>query len=304
MTGMKRVSGISAGDSARAVAGTALLSAVLVGLVACARSGDPVLMQLASARELVGDLRAGLAQSIQATDRSVLAETDEASLAFARQARELSTRVDGARDRMAPLLQQLGFDEEARDLAAFDAKWAELRKAGEETLTLAVENTNLKARRLSFGPVAQAADAFEAALGAGVTRPAGRGDAAPARLGAGHAALAVRKAQRLQGPHIAEADDGAMSRLEGQMAELEKQAADGLKDLEPSLGPAASGKARAALEAFLARSKELIALSRRNTNVLSLSLAMSRLPSLNTACDAALVALAQALDRRGFTGTR
>ena len=104
--------------------------------------------------------------------------------------------------------------------------------------------------------------------------------------------------------NIAEADDGAMSRLEGQMAELEKQAADGLKDLEPSLGPAASGKARAALEAFLARSKELIALSRRNTNVLSLSLAMSRLPSLNTACDAALVALAQALDRRGFTGTR
>lgn len=293
--------GISAG---RAVARTAFLAGSLLCLIGCTRTSDPVLVQLASARELVGDLRAGLAQSIQATDRSVLAETDEASLEFARQARELSARVEAQRGRLAPLLQTLGFDEEARQLAAFDAKWTDLRKIGEETLKLAVENTNLKARRLSFGPVAQAADAFEAALEAGVLHPAGRGDSAAARLRAARTELAVRKAQLLQGPHIAEADDGAMSRLEAQMAALEKQASDGLKELEPSLGPATSGAARTALDRFQAQSRELITLSRRNTNVLSLSLAMSRLPPLTTACEAALDALAQALDKRGFTGTR
>jgi len=285
--------------------GQVMIAAVgLLGLAACSRGSDPVVVQLASARELVGSLRTGVAQSIQATDRAVLAETDEASEAFARQARELSGQVEGQRDRLAGVLQKLAFDEETRDLGAFTARWGELRKVGDETLKLAVENTNLKARRLSFGPVAQAADAFEAALEAALVHPAGRGDSASARLLASRAELALRKAQLLQGPHIAEADDAAMSKLEERMAALEKQATDALSTLEPSLGPASTAAARAALQRFSTQSKELIALSRRNTNVLSLSLAMSRLPPLTSACDAALDTLAQALDKRGFTGTR
>jgi hypothetical protein len=285
------------------VVGRAGICAAGVLLLSCSRSGEPAMAQIASARELVGDLRTGLAQSIQATDRAVLAETDEASEAFAREAREISGRVEVRRDQAAALLQKLGFDDEARGLQDFATKWSELRKVGEETLKLAVENTNLKARRLSFGPVAEAADAFEAALEAGVLHAAGRGDPA-ARLRAARAELAVRKVQILQGPHIAEPDDGAMSKLEAQMTALEKEAMDGLKALEPSLGPAAAATARGALDRFLAESSHLIMLSRRNTNVISLSLAMSRLPPLTSACNAALEAVAQALDRRGFTGTR
>ena len=276
----------------------------LLGLVACSHGDDPVLVQLASARELVGTLHTGVAQSIQATDRAVLAETDEASEAFARQAREISARVLEQRDRLAGLLQKLGFDDETRDLSLFTARWDDLRKVGDETLKLAVENTNLKARRLAFGPVAEAADAFEATLEAALVHPAGRGDSVAARLLASRAELALRKQQLLQGPHIAEADDGVMSKLEERMAALEKQATDAVSTLEPSLGPASAAEARAALQRFSTQSKELIALSRRNTNVLSLSLAMSRLPPLTTACDAALDTLAEALDKRGFTGTR
>ena len=289
---------------ARAFSKVMVTAVGLLGLGSCSRGGDPVLVQLSSARGLVGDLRTSVTQSIQATDRAVLAETDEASEAFAREARELSGRVAGQRDRLAGLLQKLRFDDETRDLDLFAARWEELRKVADETLKLAVENTNLKARRLSFGPVAESADAFEAALEAALVHPAGRGDSASARLLASRAELALRKVQILQGPHIAEADDGAMRKLEERMAALEKQANDAVSTLEPSLGPAATSAARAALQRFATQSKELIALSRRNTNVLSLSLAMSRLPPLTSACDAAIDTLAQALDKRGFTGTR
>ena len=51
-------------------------------------------------------------------------------------------------------------------------------------------------------------------------------------------------------------------------------------------------------------SAELVALSRRNSNVRSLALALRRAPELVAACDGSLAILQEALAKEGFSGTR
>jgi hypothetical protein len=68
--------------------------------------------------------------------------------------------------------------------------------------------------------------------------------------------------------------------------------------------PAALDAAKAALDDFEALSRRLIELSRKNTNVRSLALALKQRPVLTSACDESLAALQAALAAQGFSGTR
>jgi hypothetical protein len=91
------------------------------------------------------------------------------------------------------------------------------------------------------------------------------------------------------------------------MAAREASARETLKMLAALDGPgskAALPAATAALDRFEKLSTELVALSRRNTNVRSLALSLKQKPALTAACDASLVALEQALAKRGFGATR
>jgi len=98
-----------------------------------------------------------------------------------------------------------------------------------------------------------------------------------------------------------------MTKLESQMTDRSTAAREALK----SLGAGASAtlakeldSAGAALERFDKLSAELVALSRRNSNVRSLALALRRAPELVAACDQSLAVLQEALAKEGFSGTR
>jgi hypothetical protein len=54
----------------------------------------------------------------------------------------------------------------------------------------------------------------------------------------------------------------------------------------------------------MALNAEIIALSRRNTNVRSLALSLDQKRTLTAACETSLRELQNALAKRGFTGTR
>jgi ABC-type multidrug transport system ATPase subunit len=98
-----------------------------------------------------------------------------------------------------------------------------------------------------------------------------------------------------------------MNRMEKEMAARETSAREALKTLAALDGPASKAPladAAAALDRFEKLSSELVALSRRNTNVRSLSLSLKQKPALTAACDASLVALEEALAKRGFGATR
>ena len=122
-----------------------------------------------------------------------------------------------------------------------------------------------------------------------------------------NAVAALREIQVLQAPHIAEADETAMTRIETQMATEEAAARSALATLMTVTPPASRPQldaATAALDRFMGLNAQIIEMSRRNTNVRSLALALGQKRTLTAACEDRLQALQDALAKREFTATR
>jgi hypothetical protein len=283
-----------------------LRAAAAAAAVGCRGQPKPSFVRLAEARRLVAEMRADFAKASDASDRAVLADTDEQSVEEARLAEASSAAVAGDVPRLAALLDGAARPGDAALVGQFQARFERYRTLDARILGLAVENTNLKAQKLSFGPVREAADAACAALEqAAAAAPARGRDAAHAH--AARAALAVREIQFLQALHIAATADAEMDRLEAQMTARRAAVTSELAALAEAGGAAARApaeQARADLATFDRLSGRLLALSRKNTNVLSLQLALRDKPPLTAACDQSLVALSHALAREGFSGTR
>ena len=267
---------------------------------------NSALERLSDARHLAADLFVQFTKAADAANRAVMADTDETSVAFAREAEEAKAAVQTTLDALGPILQGLNYSDETRLLQEFVSRFAEYRELDRRILDLAVENTNLKAQRLSFGSAQEAADSFRDAVEAVAPLDAAR-DTWRVKALAATAVAAVRELQVLQAPHIAEADDAVMTRMEKRMATSEAAARSALEALAPLVQPASRQKlaaATAALDRFMGINAQIIALSRQNTNVRSLALSLNQKGKVTGACEDSLRALRDALSKRGFTGTR
>lgn len=283
-----------------------VLTAALTANLACRASGEPAFVQLTEARRMVSEMRIEFTKGSDASDRAVMADTDEESIKFAREADAATTAVSAAMPGLAQRLTSLSYPGDVELFARFQERFVRYRNLDREILDLAVENTNLKAQRLLFGPVDQAANEFCSVLrtlaAAAPANTSRRLEEAAAR-----AQLAVREIQVLEAPHIAEAQDREMDRLEQEMASRQATAREALATMERDLRPPSRPQldaAKAALDSFQAQSRKLIELSRKNTNVRSLALALKQKPALTAACDESLSALQAALAAQGFSGTR
>lgn len=278
----------------------------LAALTPCCREPQTMLTGLDDARGLAADLRVQFNKAADASNRAVMADTDEASIAFAKESASATHVVESDMAALAPLLGTLAFPEEIAVFGQFKTNFAEYHKLDGTILTLAVENTNLKAQSLSFGPARNAAETFRDSLAplAASFPPKDRCQAAEL---AARAVTAVREIQVLHAPHIAEREDAAMTKMEQEMAGLDTSARDALKKLDELAPPNAHPSlmaAREALDKFKAISVQIVALSRRNTNVVSLDLSLRKKPALTATCDERLGALQVALAHEGFKGTR
>jgi hypothetical protein len=119
--------------------------------------------------------------------------------------------------------------------------------------------------------------------------------------------MAVLEIQVTYAPHIAEAQDAAMTQMEAQMNSATGRAHQALQELRGML-PTSSGPqldaASAALDRFLSIHKEIIALSRRNSDVRSLALSLGEKRNVTAECEAHLQALEEALAKHEFGATR
>jgi hypothetical protein len=98
-----------------------------------------------------------------------------------------------------------------------------------------------------------------------------------------------------------------MTQMEEQMAASGAAARQALAQLTALLPPSASFQVKGATEAlarFDAVAREIITMSRRNSEVRSLALSLGRKRTLTAACDDQLRALQQALAKHEFTATR
>ncbi len=271
----------------------------------CNANLETTLQRLSEAQRLSANLLVEFSAATDAANRAVMATDDESSIAFAREATEATQSVRTTREALAPLLSDLGYAAEGRLLEEFDAAFVEYRALDDTILGLAVENTNLKAQRLSFGSAREAADAFSKGVeGVSAAAPA---DTWRVRALAATAVSNVREIQALQAPHIAEADDAAMTSAEKEMATAEAAARSAVE----ALGSLASRESRPRLAAadadlsrFMTVHAEILALSRRNSNVRSLALTLGQKRTLTAKCEEALRALQGALAKRTVGGTR
>ncbi len=152
-----------------------VMCAAAAGGSACARKA--ALTELMEARQLASELHVQFTKGSEAANRAVMADTDEASAAAADEARRATQTVEQTIETLRGTLQSLGYASDVQLVDAFDKRFAEYRQLDDEILPLAVENTNLKAQRLSFGPGREAAEAFGHALDrGGEERARGRAD--------------------------------------------------------------------------------------------------------------------------------
>ncbi|MEQ1870978.1 MAG: hypothetical protein ABL961_13250 [Vicinamibacterales bacterium] len=276
--------------------------ALALMLVGC-NGGTIVLTQQMEARRLVSSLHVDFAKANEAAHRAVMADTDEASVAAAHEAEQAATLALQHLSQLQPVLQSLGYGDEIKILDGFKGRFAEYRTLDAEILPLAVESTNLKAQRLSFNAGQEAADSFVAALARATTGVQGAADRAQL---AWVAKVAILEIQVSQARHIAEADDAAMTRIEAKMAASNAAAHDAVTRLRSRLPGAAPAWAAVttALDQFIDINRQIVELSRRNSNVRSLALTLGRKRVVVAAAEDQLHALEEALATHAFTATR
>jgi len=262
--------------------------------------------QIEESRRLAADLRLQFTQAVDASNRAVMADTDEASIAFANEAEKAVQNLESDVAALLPVLRSVNLAPEVQALEEFGKHFAEYRELDRTILTLAVENTNLKAQRLAFGPAREAADHFKDALaGAASTIPFKDRCSADGLVAT--AMLAIREIQVLYAPHIAEPDDAAMTAMEREMARrtaIAKDAVSALTQLVPPAERTRLAPALSALDGFGETSRQIVQLSRRNSNVRSLELSLRSKPPLTAACDASLRTLQDLLAKEDIKATR
>jgi hypothetical protein len=289
------------------LAGAFCTSVVAIALTtACLNGSKAVLTQQAEAHRLGSHLRVEFTRAADASNRAVMADTDEASRAAAQEAQQATQSVAQDIDALHRILDSLGDRDELALLDRFKERFGEYRTLDAAILPLAVENTNIKAQRLSFGPAQDAVNAFRQSIeAAGRLAPAK--NSAPVDAVVARAIAAVLEIQVIQARHIAESDEAAMTRMEATMTASEaaaRKGSDALKALLPATAAPQLAAAAGALDRLTTVNAEIVTLSRRNSNVRSLSLSLGKKRTVTAECDDILQALEESLAKHHFAATR
>jgi hypothetical protein len=271
------------------------------------RGPDARIAFLAQRIDLVGRMQLGLASASEAEKSAVLAITDQESQKFADQARASTAEVERERRELAGLLDHGGTQQEEDLLAQFSQHFGEFQRIDDELLGLAVRNSNLKAYALTYGAAADALDEMSAALSRMVGANADSKDAKQVMSLAFGAEIAVLRIQTLLPPHIAEASDARMDELEARITREDEQVRSDLQGLGalPKLqGNADLALAESRYGQFREIQKQILALSRENTNVRSLSISLNQKRQVMLVCHDLLGSLQEAIRKEPTPGVR
>ena len=264
---------------------------------------DSVPAIMANKLEALSALRINLLKSVEFEKSAVMADTDEASIEFAEESlREVHA---GERNRLAlsGLIEKYPSGKEKELMGEFNACWVEFREIDHQVLGFAVQNTNLKAARLSFGAGSAAMRKFESEL----SRLADESSGGPICRLAGDALAAALRINVLHAPHIASPDGAEMDAIEKTIQENDAVVKKSLAEIRPLLpsGKKASLQlAMAAYDAFMEITTRVLELSRQNTNIKSFELSLNRKRKITAQCNDTLKSLRDVVQSRVFKATR
>jgi len=252
--------------------------------------------------EIVDRIRAALASASEAEKSAVMATTDQESQDFANEARAATATLSQEREQLIGLLGAGGSSREKELLAQFSRSFDEFERIDRDLLNLAVQNTNLKAYQLAFGPAGEALQEADDSLSHLVTARADSNSPEDKQviLLADDVRISALRIQTLLAPHIAEESDQKMDELEARMTREDRAIRKNLADLA-ALRVLAADKdlatATAHYDKFTDIRYQILKLSRENTNVRSLTISLNQKRKAMFLCQDALSALAQAIDQ-------
>jgi hypothetical protein len=256
--------------------------------------------------QLIQTMSRDLLTSAEAEKSAVMADTDEASQAFAEQSIEAAHNVEKARRELEPLLGDNS--KQAQLFREFSQCWEQLQAIDQEVLSLAVQNTNLKALRLSFVPAAEAMRHMENALSQLMDGVSSSPDAVKIIRFASRAVTSTLNLYALQAPHIAESTATRMEEIEVVMRSLDAQVTDALQSLQALVdepGKSFLNAAWASYKDFQTINAEIVELSRQNSNVRSFALSLGQKRKMTAQCQDRLAALQETVrESMSYKATR
>ena len=252
--------------------------------------------------EIVDRMRAALASASEAEKSAVMATTDQDSQTFANQARTATATLRQERERLSELLVAGGSPRQQELLAQFSKTFADLERVDRNLLALAVQNTNLKAYQLAFGPAGEALQEADDSLSHLVTERAEANSPEDKQviLLVDDARISALRIQTLLPPHIAEESDQKMDELEARMTRADRAIRKDLAGLAAIRGLAEDkdvATATACYGRYTAIRSQILKLSRENTNVRSLAISLNEKRRAMFLCQDALSALGTAIEQ-------
>jgi len=242
--------------------------------------------------QIIQAISRDLLASAEAEKSAVMADTDEASQAFAEQSTQAAHHVEKARRELEHLLG--GSRQEAHLFREFSQCWEKLQEIDREVLSLAVQNTNLKALRLSFVPAAEAMRRMEKALNHLMDLLSSSPNALGITRRASQAVIGALNIYTLQAPHIAESTAARMDEMEADMTRLDAQVTEALQSLQALVdepGTPFLDAARASYQDFQKLNAEIVELSRQNNDIRSFALSLGQKRKTTAQCQDVLAAL-------------
>ena len=294
-----------------AILGIGLAVALIVFAMVMKYSNNPVSINnyyenSIEKNKTLAQIRINLLQAEDMEKNAVMAHTDLESLQFANQSRSASALVEEQRMKLAALIEAIPMDDERKLMDEFSRCWKEFGALDQVILQLAVENTNLKAASLSREKGAEAMLRFEQAIHDFFTPSLAPDDRQVASL-AHQALIAALKLYNLHAVHIAEESDEAMDRFEQRMQSEAREVSQRLDALEAATGAAGREtvlRAKTAFADFTAVTDQVVALSRKNSNIKSLQLSLGRKRNVAAQCDEILAKLQERHQHRKLKATK
>jgi hypothetical protein len=290
-----------------------LLTAILVLVVALLFIGvryrdvtvgmEIVPKVIARKAAVLSALRFNMIKSVESEKSAVMADTDGASMAFAEEAMRGVEAAEAGLREISQLIEEYPSENEVKLLQEFKRCWSEFRDIDQAVLEIAVQNSNLKAARLSFGAARDAMAVFEDAL---LKLMNGQESGPIGRLAA-HALAAGLKIQVLHAPHIASPNDEEMNAIEKSIRENDTTVRRSLDALQPLVSPDRQSILRQAEDAyhkFENLTATVTELSRQNTNIKSMELSLNRKRKITSQCEEILTSLQDVVHSRSFKATR
>ena len=268
---------------------------------------EPIFVNDVKKIRLVSEMRVKLNASVEAEKSAVMADTDEASRAYADQALSLSAEVEEARSELGVLIEAEKMGRDVDLFREFSTCWERFRQVDQELLSLSVLNTNLKASELSFDSARNAIKHLEKSLDDVINSDVAYDKSCKIERLSHRVLTAALRIHALQSPHIAESRPEKMDEIETTIQTqdaLINQSLDALSFLmNPKSKPLVEA-AKAAHAEFWRINTEVMKLSRQNTNVLSLAMSLGQKRKVTVLCQDVLSALEKSIQSKVYKATR